>query len=132
MSKISRALDKFRARYAGKVIVGEKAVNVTGAFSSTKSRMMQASFKQGMQVYALPLRNGKGMLGKWRLDKRGKMVRGPDGKPIIKQGRTRLRQRSFAPQNARTLEATSLLLGKRTPLKAFQGRKHCQFLRVLA
>jgi len=86
MTKVDSALEKFKALYAKKVVIGEKIIDVTSSFSFSKSRLIQTSLNKGMHIYVLPVIGGKGMLEKWELDSKGRIKRDAEGKPIIKMG----------------------------------------------
>jgi hypothetical protein len=85
VNPISNALKEFKSSYAGKIKVGNVS-DVSGYFLSTKSRIIQNSFKNGKRVYALPIFNARGMFEKWKLNPNGTFERDSKGKPIVNKG----------------------------------------------
>jgi len=127
MSKISSALDKFKARYAGRVQVAEKAVNVSSAFSSTKSRMVKKAVQQGQQVYALAISGGKGMLEKWKMKGNGLVERGQNRKPVFKKGPKQLAAMFLCSPKTMNIGSDEILVGKE---KSIQGVRREEALAV--
>ncbi len=81
MSRIAFALEDFRQKYSN-AKVGEKHVDITDVFFNTKCRNIKTGLDSGERVYALPVRSGKGMFGKWKLEP-DKTLKRENGAPVI-------------------------------------------------
>ncbi|MFH1234541.1 MAG: hypothetical protein V1493_02920 [Candidatus Diapherotrites archaeon] len=128
MSQVSRALEKAKARYAGRVRAGEEAADVTWLFSQPKSRTLRASISQGMHVYALPLYGGKGMLEKWEVDSEGNLVRDAKGNPIFRHGPKQIAAMFLCSPQSKNMGSDELLVGKEDSM---EGIRRTEALAIL-
>ena len=122
MSSIARALNKFKAQYSS-VPVGRRFYEVTDLFQGTRGRTVSGAIGRGAGVYALPLRGGRGMFEKWKLDSEGHFVRGEGGKPIIKAGPKQIVAELLCSPRTRFMGSDELVVGKEDKVQGIERER---------
>jgi len=118
ISQINIALEEFKKKYSKKIVVGNFS-DVSDVFSSTNSRLISEAFKKGMKVYAVPLTNGKGMFDKWQIEN-GKLVRGTDNRPLIKEGNNQIVNALICSGKAKFIGSDEIFVKKQNMLEGIR------------